>query len=1607
MSEFSETIDALRRARATRDDARQQLQRARMRQLTLQRLQNKADRREILDDGGENQQPVFYPDRSEELKRERAQIQEQQGLVSQRNAEIGRLIGDLFQRTPQQLIEEWDDSLPTMLLPLRVETRFKDAELWVRIFPDEIAINTHEKLLTEREQTFGMAYWKALRAAKDDDARKAAWQDLVKRFGANRAAWVALQTKPTNWSDPPPASDDVLQFPKFDVAKPDSWTEAPHSRVMPDRFVLMLFRGGKAVHTIVGNQVDDIVVVGPAPLDDEGKSTLKRDPATGRLVLGDEFSWIADFPLAIEKGLGFRVALNPDEASGGFDQLLVIGLKLSANETDTQQLIEELIQNHHYSARGFVLVRQGTPTNNTDNDSSGFGATDPQAEQSFFVETGPPLFAFEPDADKATDGQRFAEYLGVDYEALTHIAGADATDHAEAIAMNKALYAGTLGYYLSTLLNDVMSNDTLERVRALFTEYVSGRGPLPAVRVGNQPYGFLLTSAFPQWSYGAFAERVFRFEENVRRVLAELQREWATLKPQLPHIDKDTDANANLIKVLGLQPTSGDYYQRVGYSYDYLRNEQQFAFGGRYGGDVIGMFFERNLARAFLAMFGYDPSNKPVPLLLQLIWRHYQTRLDRENLIDGLPFSETQTIKPYEVATGRNYIDWLLENADDAQKLEAEDFGADIAPPHSLLYLMLRYALLHEGTHSIFNLLETAGISAQELVRSRKFMNISTQPDVSHWEVFRAPANRVLPNESSNRSLLEFVQIDRFRSNVGRNIADAKDGLTTLAKLPTARLERLLAEHIDTVNYRLDSWQTALFDLRARAQRNLSGEQRKLGLHLGSYGYLENPRPARLRRVKIPEDVLPQEMRERADNLFLDPQNGGYVHTPSLNHATAAAILRSGYLTHASPAEQDKLAVNLSSARVRRAKYLIDGVRNGQSLEALLGYVFERGLHDWTTLAVDPVILDQLKPAFRKAFPIKRTKVPQQGITGDAAKITEDFSVTNGLDLARTTTPFPYGIAELNSLDPKQSAAIQQEKRNLENSLDSLRDVLTAEAAYQLALGNFDRAGAVMRAISGGDMPVQVEVIDSSRGSELSFTNRIALQFDPAVVSNPWAPIPLSRRARSEPAFNEWVGDLLGDPKTIRCSVQTNDGAVSDVVSLANLALQPLDFVFLIGKKVEATGFSELESRVRYFFAQKHSLGDDIVVKIEFANSGSPDLSVRSFAEVLPLANAIRELAGKSRPLQAQDFVPTSKNVVTPADNPGNIDVGELQTRVTGIRSEFDTLFDDLQNAANAADVVSLRQRLIDIANAGFVHAFPLTAFGSGQAQLDALLAQNTSLQERYAGITGTYDESLAKVNDAATKPPQKVSLLREMAKPFLGDDFVVLPRFSFTNASEIVAAFGDRDQLLKYIGTQGVALPIEEWLHGVALVRPTMHTFGLVRMLSDTFGANIGDCRPIQLPYRANDTWLGVEFPEGTSIVHDTIAMLQCLPQNFTPAGAQCGFLIDEWTETLPQKEEVTGITFNYDTPNSTAANAVLLAITPLETGHWSWDNLVTTVLDTLERAKLRAVEPDMIDTLTRVAPLLPATIAEFTTGKSTINLDYARNLATVNAATLAISRS
>ncbi len=1601
----------------------------------------RADIDVLIRRGAQTDLPDATRKNDEAVKGERARVDAHE--VNVRAA----LDGLYDRRTPQQLIEAWDDALPILLLPLRVETRWKvDApapaqpELRVRVYPDDVAVNSHEKVLTDAEVTHGQAYWTSFRAASTDgalsdderaEAQAAVWRVFAERFGANRAAWVALQTRPLNWAVAATDASLPLDFPEPPITKPDAWTVAPHTRVLPDRWVLLAWRGETLRVTQVGNPIDDVVVLGPAPLDDpDDESSITRDPNDGTLVLGSSFDWVRDFDRAVERGMAFRVPLTAEDVAQGFDRLLVLGLKLSSDEHDARVLVEELIDNHHYSHPGFELLPQGTPTNNTDGNDSGYTRSDRGAGETAVAESGPPRFEPVDDRNSAKDGQRLADYLGIGYATMQYTDGAQHADQAEAVAMNRALYAGTLGYYLDHMLNEVVDESALGALRRHFTERVTGRGPIAAIRVGNQPYGILPTSSLARWRPsvlrpGGLGPALFdSFEATLLRALQRFDAAWSTLLPGLTQVSAAGNGAAGLLDVLALHPNSAEFYQRVGYSYDYLRNLESFAWGGADFDDVLRMMIEGMGARTLLGQFGYSTQRangtpKPHPLLLQLIWRHYHVRLDPKQLIDGQPLSEGATVKPYDAAGTRSYLDWLFENAANAQALEAQNFGADSARPGFLLYLMLHFSLVMEAGRGIHKWLGDRGVLADELVRSRKFLNIGTQPSPSVWEVFRAPANRLVEAESSDRPLLELMHAVQLANDAGQGVQEQRAAIDVLRTLPTARLERALVEHIDTLSYRLDAWQTSLFARRLHRQRRLDSPvaERRTGVYLGGYGYLEHLKPNPGRRKKVPERVLPERLRRAAGDLYESAGNGGYVHAPSLNHATAAALLRSGYLTHATPADPHALAVNLSSARVRRARYLIDGIRNGQSLEVLLGVQFERGLHDWTTRSPNPVILDQLKPNFRTAFPIQRTKVPQANdAAGGASTVSEDHSVVNGLTLARTTAAFPYGMPELLALSDAQRDAIIAEKGTIENTLDALRDVLTAEAAYQLALGNFDRAAAIVQSAGSGTLPPDIEVLATPRGTGIAFTQRLAIQLTTSAIASPWAGLPLTERARLEPALNAWLGTLVGAPAQIRCTVTATlaDGiVVDDVVSLADLELQPIDFVYVVRNQVEASGAAELETRVRYHFARVHGIPDDVVVRIAFADAGG-DGAAHSFAEALPLADRLRRLLGTARALDARHFQSASKDEPAPADNPGRVDVTELRGRVGARVTAVRALFPPLQAAAIAAratgsvaDVDALRDRLRALADAGFGYALPQSAVGNGTAQVDTLVAQADAVLARAAVLGPATDERLAQA-DSATLVERKVSLLAEAVKAWMGADVLLLPRFVFHDATAIEQADAARDALLTYArDTVGVPLPVEEWLHGASCVRPLVHDLEMVRAMSDAISEEPLVFGALQLPFRTGDSWLGAQYPPTTEVVHDTISIVQHLPQGFTPADAQCGLLIDEWTESVPTREEVTGLAFNYDAPNSAPPQALLLAISPDETGHWSWEELVDSVLDTFRRARLRAVEPDQSDGLPGIGTLLPAVIAEFSTSRGSVSLDYSFVYEAVRAPALATMRA
>ena len=139
------------------------------------------------------------------------------------------------------------------------------------------------------------------------------------------------------------------------------------------------------------------------------------------------------------------------------------------------------------------------------------------------------------------------------------------------------------------------------RTRSFFNEFVTGRGPLPAVRVGNQPYGVLLTSDLSRWKYPRAAGRVHDRAvddltpfSRLHRLLSQLPKRWDEMAASAAYVGKPgSDPQDVLMNVLGLHPTSVEFYQRIGYSDEYLRNLDAFKDRGRYAGELASPDAER------------------------------------------------------------------------------------------------------------------------------------------------------------------------------------------------------------------------------------------------------------------------------------------------------------------------------------------------------------------------------------------------------------------------------------------------------------------------------------------------------------------------------------------------------------------------------------------------------------------------------------------------------------------------------------------------------------------------------------------------------------------------------------------------------------------------------------------------------------------------------------------------------------------------------------------------------------------------------------------------------------------------------------------------------
>jgi hypothetical protein len=761
---------------------------------------------------------------------------------------------------------------------------------------------------------------------------------------------------------------------------------------------------------------------------------------------------------------------------------------------------------------------------------------------------------------------------------------------------------------------------------------------------------------------------------------------------------------------------------------------------------------------------------------------------------------------------------------------------------------------------------------------------------------------------------------------------------------------------------------------------------------LGAFGWVEDLRPG---PELTPADLtsIPTSLhdRQRDGPLFEQPDNAGFIHAPSLNHAVTAAILRSAYLTHFDPAHPEKMAVNLSSERVRSALAFLEGVRNGQELGALLGYQFERGLHDRYN---DPS-LNQYIPFFRQRYPLVADKITQdeegeQIETKEARNVFDGYALVEAAFIREPGRPYPYGVDGLpdkNSANAKERAhiqAIKAEVARMAESMDAIADLALAEGVYQVAQGNYDRAGAMLKAMTQGYSPADPEIVQTPR-SGVAITQRVALHLQTGAVASSW-PGSLGKRAEVEQGLNKWLGDLLPRPGRIRYVVRLGGGSPLEQ-SLAGLGLQPIDLVYMIGDDLVGET-TELESRI-VFENRRQQNNDALDVQIKFM-AGLSDRQAVTLFELLPLLRSLRQIVTGSRPLEARDYELPSESTSDPAQvpNPQRVVLAELKTRVQSALAALRAAVNALGSAIPApgpvgqpdpklANAGSLRAALRALADFGVPDAFPLSAVGSSALAKSTLTRQAVNIHAVASRNLASAEALKAAGDDPSLIAQERVSRYRAAAQAIFGPSFNLIPLFNLKNQAELQAAANFRDagpanNLTRH--HKDNPLIVDEWLQGVARVQPNLSTLETVYILGENLGNPRTQQKPLQVPFRQTDYWVAVEYPESFVPQGEYVSALQVLPATgFQPAVAQSGLLIDEWIEVIPSKVETTGIAVHFNQPNTEPPQALMLAVTPEITGAWTWDKLVGILHNTFDRAQLRAVEPDQIGD-TALGQLLPA---------------------------------
>jgi hypothetical protein len=794
------------------------------------------------------------------------------------------------------------------------------------------------------------------------------------------------------------------------------------------------------------------------------------------------------------------------------------------------------------------------------------------------------------------------------------------------------------------------------------------------------------------------------------------------------------------------------------------------------------------------------------------------------------------------------------------------------------------------------------------------------------------------------------------RGNVGDRPEPAPPDATSelsaalgyLAGRTGADFGSLFGGALDAATSRLDAWVTALATRRLGELRTSSAT----GILIGGFSWVENlsVRPA-------------------------GPSSAGYQIAPSLQQATTAAVLRSGYLTHNPLAPEQvpppgaAFAVDLSSRRARLATWLLDGIRQGQPLSVLLGYRFERSLQD--------AGLGDLIQVFRLAAPYDPVITGAAGAAAAPAESAVPADVVDGvaLSLLAQTQPNPPSADHWAQAQPALA--------ELADALDAAADAVTAQALHASLTGNASAAVATLDGVASGTVPPpELNFLNTVR-TGIAVTHRVLV---PVPAGQPYPPAgwPASPRGSAEPALTSWVAGLLGDPARVTAAVKLVNAAGAAVpggpvaITLSSLGLGPLDVVALADQPAELDRLAVHAVLSRRTATDPPAAGGTL--------DPSPAGAGRPLAAVLSIARSAARLIGAGRAADARDLAPAG-TVTDPGASPADLTArvhgaaggpagvaAELTSTATALAHALPG--DPVPGSGQAAPTGIPADANPDTLAAALIQALLLgvgaaAPAGTGPAALAALVGQ---ARGAWAEIIRRQAAVSALEPAAGAGPPAELAARLGQLEAAFGGGFRALPLVT-TNPANLIA----EASALTASGTSDPGQGPDAWLVKVGRVQQ-----GVADLLDTCCAAEALGTGPslalsiaqLPLPVPAAGgsaqpaPWVGLPFtgqPPPANCL--SLAMVTAAP----PGGTLSALVVADWVEVIPSAREIAGLTYHFDAPDAQPPQAVLLAV-PVGLGStgWSYGDLVAAVASARNQAHARGV--DYLDLPGAAREVLPA---------------------------------